>query len=69
MRGHAGGNAPRACCPSIAVCPPLVDEPSPVRLPAMMPLAAGRTGAFAAVTAPATLRVARVGRRITLGIE
>ena len=62
-------DAPRACCPSIALCPPLADEPSPARLPAMMPLAGGRTGAFAAVTAPATLRVARVGRRMTLGLE
>jgi hypothetical protein len=35
----------------------------------MIPLTAGRTGAFAAVTAPATVRVARVGRRMTLGLE
>ena len=35
----------------------------------MMPLAAGRIGAFAAVTAPATVRVARVGRRLTWGLE
>jgi hypothetical protein len=34
----------------------------------MIPLAAGRTGAFAAVTVPAT-RVARVGRRVMLALE
>lgn len=69
MRRRGRGDVRRACWPSIALCPPLFDEPSPVRLPAIMPLAAGRTGAFVAVTAPATVRIARVLRRVTLGLE